>query len=371
MRKFLFLIIVTSLFANDEQSVYYKDLPDSTCSRCLPDYAVLHSSIPCAKDCHTSCYEGIFTASFLVWQAKEDGLIFAINNKGHTSTFDLNLRGNNVQPDFKWKPAFKAALGIIFPGSDWNMLAEYTRYYSHMNTYTRASVFGSGAGLLPAWDIPGFITSPVFETADSHWKLKFNAADFSLGHNFMISEHLSFRFHGGLKGLIIDQRYLINYNIPPPGIFSQPFFMQFQLHNDSRGIGPRVGVESKWRFPDNGGYVLANIAGAAVLQQFRASFHEQDFEAAGVSTLVENAKVTHKVWLFRPCLEMVLGYGWGFCFGCNSNYYFGMNFAYEAQFFWQQNLLYRLTERNVWGQGVQYQGDLVLHGGTMAFEFNF
>jgi len=370
MRKFLFLIIVTSLFANDE-SVYYKDLPDSTCSRCIPEYAVLHSSIPCVKSCHTQCWEGNFTASFLVWQAKEDGLIFAINNKGQTSTFDLNLRGNNVQPDFKWKPAFKAALGIIFPDRDWDLLAEYTRYYSHMNTYSRASVFGSGAGLLPAWDIPGFLNSPVFETADSHWHLKFNAADLSLGHNFMVSEHLSFRFHGGLKGLIIDQRYLINYNLPPPGLENQPFFMQFQLHNDSRGMGPRVGVESKWRFPDNGGHVLANVAGAIALQQFRHSFHEQDFTVQGSGSLVENAKVTHKVWLFRPCLEMLLGYGWGFCFGCDRNYYFGMKFAYEAQFFWQQNLLYRLTEVNVWGQGVQYQGDLVLHGGTMSFEFNF
>lgn len=375
MNKFLLSILsfflLTTLFADEGCKEPFMAPPDSTCSGCLTDFAVLHSSIPCIDRCHTPCWEGTFTASFLMWQAKEDGLNFAINNKAPSApNFNLDLRGNNVKPDFKWKPAFKAALGIIFPACDWNLIAEYTRYYSHMNTNTRASLFGDGAGLLPAWDIPGFIDlDPTFQTANAHWKLKFNSADLSLGHNFFISKYLSFRFHGGLKGLIIDQRYFINYNSPLPGIFDQLLSLNFQFNNDSRGIGPRVGVESKWYFPGYGGHVLANIAGSSVLQQFRVSFHQNGLAAE--TFLQEQAKITHKVWVFRPCLEMLLGYGWGFCYGCKNDYYFGMKFAYEAQFFWQQNLMYRLTEVSVWGQGVQYQGDLVLHGGTLTFEFNF
>lgn len=365
MRKLTsYFLLLTSYFLYAD---YCIDPPDSTCSRCLKEYAVLYGAKPCLESCYNPCWQGNFTGSFLVWQALADGLEIAVDNAGEMINLDLNLRSKTRNFDFKWKPAFKAAVGIGFPCNDWNLLGEYTYYLSHMDTHVDASVFAGGAGLFPIWDIPGFFLTPIFKTADAHWKLKFNSADLSLGHSFFVSKHLSFRLHGGLKALFIDQRYNINYMSPNTGMLDQVLSLQFQFHNDARGGGPRIGVESKWYFPDDGGCILANIATSIALQQFRVSFHESDVVSS--SPFLEMAKITHKFWLFRPCLETMLGYGWGFCF-CRNNY-FGMKFAYEAQLYWQQNMLYRLTEISNFGQGVPYQGDLILHGGTLTFEFNF
>ncbi len=374
---FLFLGVAIFLVGAENKSpTLKKQIPDERCNRCPEEYGSLSSGFSCVNSCynpscHNPCLQGYVNLTFLMWQAKEDGLEFAANNTAPSAAPNINFDGKNISPDFSWMPAFKIALGAIFPSSDWSLISEYTFFFSKSSTSAKGKDVLNRMGLFPFWTvftIQSLAAPPLYARADSHWKLHFHTLDLSLGHDFAISRFMNMRFHGGVKGAIIDQRYLIQYK-NDQGVTDSVGLANIFMKNDARGIGPRFGIESKWHFP-KGNYLLANIASSLLYQQFRV-FFKTDEELFPIGENLSELKNRESTWLWQPALEMLLGWGWGFCFGRERGSYFSIKLCYETQYFWEQNLLSRFNNYFIIANGIPSKGDLLLHGGNLAFQFDF
>jgi hypothetical protein len=288
-----------------------------------------------ARSCLSSdAWGGAIDLSILVWQAREDGLAFAIKSRGVLDELS-----------FAWEPAFKLNFEMACPNS-WDFDARWTCYHGRTEQVT----YGSPA-LLPLWILPQD-ASNVYNKARSLWQLHLNTIDLELGADAILSPYLSMRVHGGLKTVLIHQSYALRYFIPS----------KTDLKTSCLGVGPRIGFDSDWRL-GRGISFAANVAGTLALSHFETN--RKDFDPTLQSTFHE------AFYAFRPMLEMLLGLDWDTCAGCQNQYAFGVQIAYEVQYFYEENVMSQLVAAPISFLAFSPRGDLHCHGLTATFRFGF
>lgn len=332
----------------------------------------LHNARICYRnlpDCTSNQWGGIAAASLLVWQAKEDSLEFAANNLLF-QTQGLNLNGDNVYPDFDFRPGVKVNLGLYLP-CDWDFSTNFIYYHTNSKTNVSQETSAFGFGLIPLWRHPANLpATPLrFANARSKWKMDFYTLDCELGYGMITTPYIDFRFHGGLKGCIIHQEYSINYQngqtINDVNVLSG----EVALKNDSRGIGPRLGLNTKWYLGADW-FINSSSAVANILSQFDLRRNETDkaLNTATNTEIVTDINFTEKIWRWNPLLEAILGIGWQKCF---NSFSFQVEVNYEMQYFWDQNLMRKFTDTYNEALNVPVKGDLMLHGVNFQFRFEF
>jgi hypothetical protein len=332
----------------------------------------LRSARPCiGSECSPHSYGAALETSFLLWQAREDGLDFALNNKSSNLT-DVN--GVMTGIHFGWEPAWKVNLDQSLSNS-WDFDMRWTYFYSRSTASHHAATDAlTGSGLLPIWVLPqSNLASPnVFGKARGIWHIHLNTTDLELGYLPFLTKKLSLRIHAGFKGVSISQQFTVHYSngIDDGTITLLP--SKAALRNRCLGIGPRIGFNSQWQLK-KGWSILADGSTCMSLCVFNLKRKDIDQSIADNGSVFyeEFSKFRESFYAFRPIFEGLLGIRWSTCYGCKKQYSFALDAAYEVQYYWEQNMMRQMASESVSFSAFSMRGDLHCHGITTTFRFGF
>lgn len=313
-----------------------------------------------------------FDASLLVWQAREEGLEFVARNHPQFATntqITIDVDASLIEPDFAWKPAAKVNLAFQSCSTPWDFDVRWIWLYSRASASDSTELGSGTTGLVPLWLLPqgNGTANPLFSSARGIWQIHFNSLDLEVGHPFCLSEWLSFRFAGGVKGLIIDQLFRTRY-LGGVGGSTQTVSGHAAMKNDFWGIGPRFGFSSRWGL-GMGWAIDTNLAGSLVLSTFTLTRDDQDVSVVLPSTFsFVNSHYHESFWVVRPNLECLFGLRWDRTF---ARFSLGFEAGYEIQYFWEQNMMRRLVDQDLFFLTYGSRGDLFLQGFTGTIRCGF
>jgi hypothetical protein len=347
---------------------------------------------------HEKLDTGVFvTGDVLYIRATEDDLNYLSFFRVATPTrFDQLLRS----PRFLWNWGARVGIGYQFDKFDsWDLFAQWT--YVHGKGNSSASVpFGSGGSvgelLIPTWGGAAGIAAGGFfidgssgtgvQAASTNWNLVMNVVDLELGRSFYFGRKVSVRPLIGVRGAIINQkfvaRYLTYYNLSFPdfpfsGIeVTAPGSMKAK--NNFWGIGLRGGFDFLWHFCKNFG-VDGNMSGSLLAGSFDVDQDYNSFATEGSGDLflepthVQTKRNPHRA---RSNLEGALGLFWEMTYGNNNHFFMGV--YYELATWFGQNELTRpfldlstdVTSPVVDDTRRDF-GDLGLSGVSLKLRFDF
>ncbi len=392
MKNKIYLFFSTlSLFANTPSNCCQEgviDHPSTLCQQYQGHEASLYSAIPCTCDPCDGFLKEIFDVSFLVWQAQEDGLQFALHNHPKfsqtygTGAIPNDISGDFIRPDFRWTPAVKVNVGVNFT-NNWETNFLWTFFYSQNSKATTVTADSQGKGLFPIWSFPSMplvstslATAPFFyQHAKAAWTLHFNTIDWEIGYPFALTKSLSLRFFGGVKGLSIRQQFHVSYAngvaIPAINPSAEAISSNTRIKNTCLGMGPRIGFHSKWFFTKEWS-LIANVAGAMPLYSFTLKRHDTGSFLSNTSATQDiELSQRNSFWAFRPNIEYASGIAWDTCFGKNKQYFFGCDALYEIQHFWEQNMMFLIAGSPMYYLPFYQKGNLTLQGVSINLRFGY
>jgi len=381
MKKLFFLILLFSW------SIGVADSPEE--ETCLT-FAILPP--------FNECYEQtpfFSSASFIFWQGKMYGLDFAVVSEDPSFGFQnlgLSFNAKGHSPDFAWKPGAKIEFGYTFPYDGWDTLVGWTYFHDKLTDKRRSysqPTTPEGEGVYAIWDYPffqnfNFFQSILYENAHNYWNLVFNSWDWEWGRNFSVNDWLALRLHAGIKTGYLRQTYKVHYDtgtLLGPDIntliSTSLKFLSSDMISTNRfwGIGPRCGVDSKWKL-GQGFHFIADSSFSLVPSFFhvRSNFNDlvidlEDKLASGLLPL--QAKIRENFLDFIPVFQALLGVDWGMCFGQCSQFYMSLSAGYEVQYWWNVNQTRRGISAAVPGFQYNSHGDWKMQGltGTINFEY--
>lgn len=310
------------------------------CCDCIPKPSCLS---PC-EDAYNApyrmgvCWDYFVSASFLYWQALEDGLETgqSISGSSHQNTTWQNLGCN-------FNPGFKVGLGMNFDWDNWDFYLEYT--WLHQSETAN----NSNNQIEPAFidtDLDG-------NKLSSKWKLDFDMLDFAIGRIAYTGRQLLIRPHFGGKAVWIDQSY--NQTLSSNDI-------ELIKGNNSSclwAVGPSAGFQTRWDFYC-GFYMFGNMGWSLLYSEF---------DSITISTNETNGNTTSQSdrKTFTPEMDFALGLGWGDYCDCKCQWYLNVTLGYEFFSFWDQN-----QWRNFYPSvGNSVDNNLYLHGLTVSARLDF
>ncbi len=313
--------------------------------------------------------------SFLVWQAEEDGLEFAAKNTPQfplSADIPTDISASLSTVDFAWAPAFKFLLGYHFADIAWDLNTRWTWYYSRSSRSISENLSSAGAGLLPLWIPPqaAIATFPIYSNAKGTLLLQMNNVDIELAYWAAISNAFFLKLHGGLKGLSINQDFRAKYE---GGFFdgvNQMLDSNAKAKGSGLGLGPRIGFGSKWILPQ-GWSLIAEAAGALVLSDMTTK--REDHSIGTTSGVPQEIVIRfhENFWVWRPLVEGKAGVKWNCCFGSQKNRILDLEFAYEIQEYWEQNMLTRYADSAIFYAPYTNRGNLTLQGFSFTLALGY
>ncbi len=204
---------------------------------------ILDTCDPCA--CHSNWFLSITP---LLWHVKVGGTAFAYSDSA--PDLSLPISGRIKQVDFEWDLGFEATLGYQFNYGGWDMLLQYCSYDTHASEST--SVRGDNA-LIPLKGYEAITEQDgkfVFcQEAKSQFSLNYQSAQWQLGRHFYVEEHLSLRPHIGIAGYVLQLDQIARYYGGQPALENlglQRNFVQIRDVSHYWGVGPQMGIDTKW-----------------------------------------------------------------------------------------------------------------------------
>ena len=324
---------------------------------------------------------------------RKNGELNSLRNPISASSPALNTQTYHQKlsvPDFSWSPGFKIDFGINLPYDGWDLDSRWTYYrgdFTNLKKHFDSQITPTGFGIVPLWHYPFFDIAESsaelrFQNASANWKLFFNSFDVDIGRCFTPVRSLLFRMHTGIKGSWIRQHYHVEYNdsAPVTGIIQPPVEESIRYvssrmvcNSHAWGIGPRGGLESKWKL--GWGFSLVAEGAFSFLCTYLDLTHQYHDRFYNISRLEYDSDDLHMKehrWEIAPLFETAIGIDWGTCFGCkNKPVYFGLTIAYEMQYWWSQNHFRRNFAFQSPGNMWDMRGDLQMHGLTASIRSDF
>ena len=331
----------------------------------------------------------VFDATFIYWQAYEDGLEFGLveNSSERESPIIFGETGPNggyaisgifkdKKLDFKWEPGFKVGIGAIFGERDqWDLFLNWTWLQSKASAsftgtqnsvadlspdviLSGAPVVGYNQYVVPSWG--SIALGGPARSASSHWLLHYNTIDLELGRNFFLETNLTVRPHIGLRGAFIHQSIKANYNsvsngvqyqedgVPIPNAETFSHGNKFKGKNHFDGIGLRGGLDVNWNFLKNFA-VYGKGSGSILFGHFDVyenfvSDHNVIFQNYPLVSTPFNLRDAHDLTIddnyqrIRSTLQLALGFTWHTGFHNDKQHLF-VSVGYEFNQWFQQNEL--------------------------------
>lgn len=330
---------------------------------------------------------------FLYWQAKMEGLEYAIENPNSYSfdPFDPPL-GNVVQdmrlkePHFDFDPGVRFTLGYHLPHDSWwaldaSILYLGTSFEEHLHSDVDQVTFEQGGkGLIPIWispmvtlrTQPGILTQVRFQNASASWDFQTGSLDLMLRHSLSLGSALSMKPAFGLKLATIQQRYTVQYQ-NANRISADGFLLnsKISMKNRSFNIGPQFALQTKWTL-GNCWNLAANGSTALFGSSITIGRNETDTGTSDfpASPFVgrDLIRLNDQFWTFRPQTALALSLSYQDCY-CrkDSVVHYGFSLGYEGQYFWKQNMFFRYVDGiSLKALAVPAAENLILHGMTLS-----
>lgn len=341
-------------------------------------YDFLPSARPCIGDhCQPCSYKSALEMSFLVWQARGDGLDFALKNNPRftpSSAISTDINGKMQSIHFEWAPAYKLNWIQSFTNS-WDFDIRWTGFYSRSTATSHANIDSTtGSGLYPIWVLPQIYQddAKTYGKARGIWHVHLKTADFELGYNPFLTPNLSLRLYCGIKGISVSQQFSVKYSEGENTPLASLLPSRVATRNRCLGTGPRFGLNSMW-YLQKGWYLAADAAASFALSVF--NLVRKDFDNVQNNTTQEitrfRSSFRESFYVYRPIFEGLIGIGWNTCYGCRNQFSFDFRTAYEVQYYWEQNMIRQMASEQISFSAFPMRGDLHFHGITTSFSLGF
>lgn len=299
---------------------------------------------------------GVFaTTDILYWYVRENGLTFAIENRGNSSIADDSDFKN---PNFDWNLGFKLGVGCHLPSKGWDLYLNVTHLHIKANGEAHAK---EGEFLFPVWTNAVTTGSGFVNKANFYWRLHFAFVDLELGREFLIGKNFALRPFVGARVTWVRQKSLVGYyggNLFPGGED------RVSMKNKFWGIGPRAGFGSRWEWGKGWG-----IYGDAAVSAPYGMMYVHEHEKATVGIL-ERGEIHHRYHIARIITDLAVGLCWDHLFH-RDRYHLGFHFGWEQHMLFGQNQFVRFVDDKMQGAYVSNQGDLAMQGITFGLLFDF
>ncbi len=295
-----------------------------------------------------------FAGSFIYWKTQFDVLDTIIDTSSvQVSTTGVPLIAKIKDPNFEYSPGFKLGAGYNFKRDTWDTFFNWTRIRSHTSKNFSSSAFG----LINLLVSPTLGGNTVEHSAgiNNRWKTLFNSLDWELGKIFLVGRYLALRPFAGVKGGWLHTSLKVNQQAS-----TNDRTVNEKLTNRNWGVGPRLGINTRWILSDcNLGFV-ANFAGSLLLEQVKSKLFVRATTPAPVTSVVK-AIIKHQV--LAPVVEVFLGLDWGTCYN-EERYYFNLAVGVEGQYWASQQLFGTVLATNP-------SNNLNMYGLTATMRFDF
>jgi hypothetical protein len=299
----------------------------------------------------------------------------------------VSLQEKVFVPDFAWRPGFKIDLGYDFAFDGWDLDSRWTFYRGEdtsLKKHFTSQIAPPGMGIVPLWFYPFYnVLSPNqirFADGTMSWRHYFNSIDLEIGRSSSLSERLSMRLFGGLKGAWMHQFYHVNYqngstiNAILPGTDGTVSYTLIEsashFKNETWGAGPRAGFDSKWKLLW-GISLIADASFSLLLSKIETHRDQNDLNLNTTSGTQQpfSMHVVANSHQLKPVIEAKLGLDWAACIYERS--IIGFAIAYEIQYWWAQNELRRNYSHAEPGGTFPMRGDLQMHGLTAEVSYSY
>ncbi len=291
------------------------------------------------------------TTDFIYFQARENGLAFAVNNKGNATVLS-DAKAKN--PDFSWDPGFKFSLAYFFNHDAWSVNLNFFHYHARITDFYPHK---EGIFIFPAWahlDAGlGFV-----DEMRNRWRLHMGLLDLLLKRCLEVSHCLQLFPYAGLRYAEIRQKTRIDY-------FGGTLFPNGQddidMKNKFWGLGPMAGLSGFWEFFCDFGFYF----NAATSFPYGFFYVHQDERSSLTDNEIRFFKTFH---ILRLITELAAGLRWTYCWDhINVDCHAG----YELFFLWGQNQFVRFLNQPATGNFVSNGGDLTLNGWSVGLTIGF
>jgi len=326
-----------------------------------PDSGMMNVSAHPTIDSH----DWFVFGDVLYWHADEGGTDWAMRitqtNVG-VGTGHRHLRNQDV--DFGWDWGFRVGIGYNMVHDEWDTQLYYTWFQTKKeeSVGSEESAFSFVASTNVA-DIQ--IANSNYSNGEINWTIHYSVLDWELGRDYNVSKHLALRPHVGIKTAWISQH--IKGHFVEIGVAHDRDF--FKMENEFWGVGPSFGANMHWNFGNYGSHyfgMFGDIAGALMWGHFDV---DNEIENAVLEVDFDNLNRN----LMSTMLLGALGLSWDTNFH-NDKCHFCMKLGYELQYWFRQNQMITLLEKNTitdFGGWTRYSDDLKLQGVTLRARFDF
>ncbi|MBS0627341.1 MAG: hypothetical protein JSS09_03930 [Verrucomicrobia bacterium] len=305
-----------------------------------------------------------FTADWLIWQAHENGLGYAVKAQEHQPEETALYRSSVKNMEFDWDFGFRVGLGWNTPHDGWDLGVNWTWF---QNTASQTTTVNSSHILLPvnAYE-PADSTVDGFRSAKANWRLHLNLLDLNLGREFFVSKWMTLRPFIGVRSGWIFQNKQTTFTKATPSADQTGATLKGK--NNFWGLGPKVGLDTQWGLGH--GVSLFGNAGASLLYGF---FHIDTYQNQLFSDSSNDA-VSNKdgMRVGRAITELALGVRWDTMFA-DDRCHFGIQAGWEHLMFFGQNQYKQFSGTSASNAGayVANQGDLTIQGYTLSIRLDF
>jgi hypothetical protein len=271
------------------------------------------------------------------WQLKAGGTDYCVTNRnaGVTDEDFLPINGKVEEANFnKWDWGFRVGVGYNFDHGDWDIYANYTYYTNSNSTINTAPAvynFNGQQGITVAnppvagssnHDYSG---SFIYDKATNQYRFRFNRIDLELGRDFFVDKYLSLRPHVGLMTAWITLRETNQYTGGDVNFNT----VTEKRDNSYWGIGPRIGLNTKWR-SCNGFGIIGNVGTGLPYGRFDLDYQQQ----FSLDPKTNETEVSGNMHRFTPMVQMQLGFGYDKALSCDSQHV-SMFLAWDIQYWWR------------------------------------
>jgi hypothetical protein len=353
--------------------------PTPIAAQTKPQMETPKTAMPCGVNEGNHCYArgceniygAVFEAEFLYWRAENSGFPYAYQYK---STFpaggsDPYNIGSLMRLPAKWDPGFRIGVGWDTNFDRWDVFADWTWFKGHTSRSRSVDLVpDSVIGYFQMW--PMSTGGSIWTHVDASWHLRHNVWDLELGRAYYITKAVSLRPFYGVRGGWIHQNFKSSLTVPTDTA-APPTYTQADFHgkNNYRGIGPRVGIQSKWHIDNSSWSVFGKASTALLLGETKTRYLTESLPT-GTSVFITNQDKKDHFSQAVPTLQLYLGLDWGSCLDSNK-YYLGINAGWEINYYWNQFNI--LTVMNPFGSPVPAFGNhaISMEGLTVNLHLDF
>lgn len=317
-----------------------------------------------------------FTLDVLYWRANVGGTEFAYSDNDPSGS--IPIKGRTKDIDFGWDWGVRAGIGYNFEHDGWDIRLKYTWFEGDGDESTNPGLNSSVIPLRGSSTIVSTVANPnnrflFCKSAKAQFDFEYQSLDLELGRAYYTSGKLSFRPFWGLRTAWIDLNQSTKYTggdpvpFPDPGpgdkLGLQVNTVSIKDSSNFWGIGPRLGVDSKW-YLGYGVSIFGNVTGALLFGHFDVD-HREKFSP----NLDNRIKLNADRHAFSPTAQMQLGLRYD-TYIHNDKQHLGIGLGYEANYWWRQNQMIKIDDSEV-VKYERYSEDISMHGLTLDIKWDF